>query len=346
MKKKYAVAIVGATGVVGETFIQILQERKFPVEKLYPLASERSVGKVIQFEGRSQRIKNLETFDFSKVQIAFFSAGSAVSKQYVPIAAQAGCIVIDNSSQFRYEEDVPLIVPEVNPHALADYAKRNIIANPNCSTIQMVVALKPIYDRVGIRRINISTYQSVSGAGQKAVEELARQTADLLNAQPIIPKIFPKQIAFNVLPQIDIFLDNGYTKEEMKIVWETKKILGDDHISINPTAVRVPVFYAHSESVYIETEQPISAKQVVELLSASPGITVINEQGEYPTAINAAAEDNVFVGRIRNDLTNPNGINLWIVADNVRKGAALNGVQIAELLITQGLLSPLPSEEG
>ncbi len=226
MKKKYAVAIVGATGVVGETFIQILQERKFPVEKLYPLASERSVGKVVQFEGRSHRIKNLETFDFSKVQIAFFSAGSAVSKQYVPIAAQAGCIVIDNSSQFRYEEDVPLIVPEVNPHALVDYVKRNIIANPNCSTIQMVVALKPIYDRVGIRRINVSTYQSVSGAGQKAVEELARQTADLLNAQPIIPKVFPKQIAFNVLPQIDVFLDNGYTKEEMKIVWETKKTLG------------------------------------------------------------------------------------------------------------------------
>lgn len=335
MSKKYDIAIVGATGAVGRTFIEILQQRQFPVGKLYPLASERSVGKVIQFDGRSHRVKNLADFDFSQVQIAFFSAGSMVSKQYVPVAAEQGCIVIDNSSQFRYDDDVPLVVPEVNPHALAYYRQRNIIANPNCSTIQMVVALKPIYDRAGIRRINISTYQSVSGAGQKAVEELARQTADLLNGQPTIPKIFPRQIAFNVLPQIDIFLENGYTKEEMKIVWETKKILEDDNIAVNATAVRVPVFYGHSESVYIETDQPVTADEVSDWLADAPGITVINEQGDYPTALNASNEDDVFVGRIRNDLTNPNGLNLWIVADNVRKGAALNGVQIAELLIKQ-----------
>ncbi len=334
MKKKIDIAIVGATGVVGETFAEILQQRHFPVGKLYPLASERSEGAVIQFDGRSHRIKNLETFDFSQVQIAFFSAGSEISAKYVPIATDAGCIVIDNSSQFRYEEDVPLVVPEVNAHALVHYRNRNIIANPNCSTIQMVVALKPIYDRVGIRRINIATYQSVSGAGRKAVEELARQTASLLNAQPVESHVFPQQIAFNVLPQIDVFLENGYTKEEMKIVWETKKIFENDRIEVNPTAVRVPVFYAHSEAVSIETEEPITAEEVTELLTGAPGITVV-QGNDYPTALTAANQDNVFVGRIRQDLSKPNGINLWIVADNVRKGAALNGVQIAELLLEQ-----------
>lgn len=334
MSKKIDIAIVGATGAVGEMFVEILQQRHFPVGKLYPLASERSEGEVIQFDGRSHRVKNLEGFDFSKVQIAFFSAGSTVSAQYVPKAADAGCIVIDNSSQFRYDADVPLVVPEVNPHALVHYRNRNIIANPNCSTIQMVVALKPIYDRVGIRRINVATYQSVSGAGRQAVEELARQTAALLNGQPAVSKIFPQQIAFNVLPHIDVFLENGYTKEEMKIVWETKKILEDNNIEVNPTAVRVPVFYAHSEAVAIETEQPITAEEVVDLLTNAPGVTVI-PGNDYPTALTAANQDNVFVGRIRSDLTNPNGVNLWIVSDNVRKGAALNGVQIAELLLEQ-----------
>lgn len=334
MTKKVDIAIVGATGAVGEMFVELLKERHFPVGKLYPLASERSAGQVIQFDGRSHRVKNLADFDFSQVQIAFFSAGSAVSAQYVPKAAEAGCIVIDNSSQFRYESDVPLVVPEVNTDALVHYRNRNIIANPNCSTIQMVVALKPIYDRVGIRRINIATYQSVSGAGRRAVEELAKQTADLLNGQPAVNKIFPQQIAFNVLPQIDVFLDNGYTKEEMKMVWETKKILGDERIEVNPTAVRVPVFFGHSEAVYIETEQLITAAEVIELLTDAPGVTVLRGN-QYPTALTAASQDNVFVGRIRNDLTNPNGINLWIVGDNIRKGAALNGVQIAELLIEQ-----------
>lgn len=337
MKKKINIAIVGATGAVGEMFAEILQQRQFPVDQLFPLASERSEGKVIQFNGKSHRVKNLKDFDFSQVQIAFFSAGSAISQQYVPKASEAGCIVIDNSSQFRYEQDVPLVVPEVNPHALVHYRNRNIIANPNCSTIQLVVALKPIYEKVGIRRINIATYQSVSGAGRKAIQELARQTADLLNGQPAMSKVFPQQIAFNVLPHIDVFLDNGYTKEEMKIVWETKKILEDDTIEVNPTAVRVPVFYAHSEAVSIETDQPISAAEVTELLQNAPGITVL-PGNEYPTALSAANQDNVYVGRIRNDLTNPKGVNLWIVGDNVRKGAALNGVQIAELLLEQNFI--------
>ena len=334
MKNRIKIAIVGATGAVGEAFVEILQQRQFPVEKLFPLASERSEGEVIQFNGRSHRVKNLADFDFSQVDMAFFSAGSAVSAEYVPKAAAAGCIVIDNSSQFRYEPDVPLVVPEVNPHALVHYRNRNIIANPNCSTIQMVVALKPIYDRVGIRRIHVATYQSVSGAGRRAIEELARQTADLLNGQPPVPKVFPSQIAFNVLPQIDVFLENGYTKEEMKMVWETKKILEDDKIEVNPTAVRVPVFFAHSEAVWVETEQPFSAEEAEAVLKEAPGVTVMTGR-EYPTALTVANQDNVFVGRIRNDLNNPNALNLWIVGDNVRKGAALNGVQIAELLLKQ-----------
>jgi aspartate-semialdehyde dehydrogenase len=334
MKKEVSIAIVGASGVVGETFAEILQQRHFPVKKLYPLASERSAGEVIQFEGRSHRIKNLADFDFSKVDLAFFSAGSDVSAEYVPKAAEAGCIVIDNSSKFRYEADIPLVVPEVNSHALVHYRNRNIIANPNCSTIQMVVALKPIYDKVGIRRINIATYQSVSGAGRKAVEELAKQTAYLLNGQPIACEAFPQQIAFNLLPQIDAFQENGYTKEEMKMVWETKKIFEDDRIEVNPTAVRVPVFFSHSEVISIETEEPITAVEVTNLLSKAPGITVFPDN-KYPTPIACTSKDNVFVGRIRQDLTNPRGINLWVVADNVRKGAALNGVQIAELLLEQ-----------
>jgi aspartate-semialdehyde dehydrogenase len=334
MSLGYDVAIVGATGVVGEVFLEILAERNFPVNQLYLLASERSAGERLAFKENYYKVENLAEFDFSKVQFAFFSAGGDVSAQYAPIAAEAGAVVIDNTSQFRYEPDVPLVVPEVNAHALAGFRERNIIANPNCSTAQMVVVLKPIHDIAGIARVNVATYQAVSGAGRKAIEELARQTANLLNGQEINSTCFPKQIAFNVLPQIDKFEENGYTREEMKMVWETKKILEDDNIMVNPTAVRVPVFYGHSEAVHIETLQPISAEEVKDILSQTPGITVVDDLNDYPTPItNAAAHDDVFVGRIRQDISHPQGIDLWIVADNVRKGAALNAVQIAEDLI-------------
>ncbi|QWF71061.1 aspartate-semialdehyde dehydrogenase [Methylomonas paludis] len=336
MSKTYDVAVVGASGAVGETMISILEERNFPVGKLYALASERSAGKRIGFRGESIVIEDLANFDFSKVQIGLFSPGAAVSAEYAPKAAAAGCVVIDNTSQFRYDDDIPLVVPEVNPAQVADYKNRGIIANPNCSTIQMLVALKPIYDAVGISRINVATYQAVSGTGKEAIEELASQTANLLNAKPIVANVYPKQIAFNVLPQIDVFMDNGYTKEEMKMVWETRKILGDAEILVNPTAVRVPVFFGHSEAVHIETKQKISAERVRELLSKAPGVTVLDERvdGGYPTAVTeSAGHDEVFVGRIREDISAPSGINLWVVGDNVRKGAALNSVQIAELLI-------------
>ena len=336
MSKTYDVAVVGASGAVGETMIAILEERKFPVGKLYALASERSAGKRIAFRGESVVIQDLANFDFSKVQIGLFSPGASVSAEYAPKAAAAGCVVIDNTSQFRYDDDIPLVVPEVNPQKVADYKNRGIIANPNCSTIQMLVALKPIYDAVGISRINVATYQAVSGTGKEAIEELASQTANLLNAKPIVANVYPKQIAFNVLPQIDVFMDNGYTKEEMKMVWETQKIMGDSEILVNPTAVRVPVFFGHSEAVHIETKHKISAAQVRELLSAAPGVTVLDdrEDGGYPTAVTeSAGHDDVFVGRIREDISSPCGINLWVVGDNVRKGAALNSVQIAELLI-------------
>ena len=336
MSKTYDVAVVGASGAVGETMIAILEERKFPVGKLYALASERSAGKRIAFRGESVVIQDLANFDFSKVQIGLFSPGASVSADYAPKAAAAGCVVIDNTSQFRYDDDIPLVVPEVNPQKVADYKNRGIIANPNCSTIQMLVAFKPIYDAVGISRINVATYQAVSGTGKEAIEELASQTANLLNAKPIVANVYPKQIAFNVLPQIDVFMDNGYTKEEMKMVWETQKIMGDSEILVNPTAVRVPVFFGHSEAVHIETKHKISSAQVRELLSAAPGVTVLDdrEDGGYPTAVTeSAGHDDVFVGRIREDISSPCGINLWVVGDNVRKGAALNSVQIAELLI-------------
>ncbi len=332
--KKYNIAIVGATGLVGETFLEILAQRRFPVNKVYALASERSIGKSVNFGRHTLDVENLADFDFSKVQIAFFSAGSAVSEQYVPIAVQSGCVVIDNSSQFRYEKDVPLVVPEVNAEALQYYRERNIIANPNCSTIQMLVALKPIYDQVGIERIHVATYQSVSGAGKKAIQELAKQTADLLNGQAYKPTVFPKQIAFNVIPQIDKFLDNGYSKEEMKMVWETKKILNDDKIMVNATAVRVPVFFGHSEVVSIQTKQPATKEEVINWLNSAPGVKVI-EEGDYPTPLIVATQDDVYVGRIRSDLNDPYWLNLWIVGDNIRKGAALNGVQIAEHLIKE-----------
>lgn len=336
MSKKYDVAVVGATGAVGETMISILAERNFPVGTLYPLASSRSAGKRVEFKGKHVRVEDLDTFDFSKVQIALFSAGGDISEKYAPIAAAAGCVVIDNTSHFRYDDDIPLVVPEVNPGAVADYKKRNIIANPNCSTIQMLVALKPIYDAVGIERINVCTYQAVSGTGKKAIEELAGQTAALLNAQEIKTNVYPKQIAFNVLPQIDVFLENGYTKEEMKMVWETKKIFADDAILVNPTAVRVPVFYGHSEAIHIETRKKISAEDATAILQDAPGIVVLDERqpGGYPTAVTeSVGTDPVYVGRIREDISHPRGLDLWVVADNVRKGAALNSVQIAEILI-------------
>ena len=329
------VAVVGATGAVGETMIKILEQRKFPVAQLFPLASERSVGKVVMFRGKAVRIQDLATFDFSQTPVGFFSAGGSVSAEFAPKAVDAGCVVIDNTSHFRNDPRIPLVVPEVNPEALQDH--EGLIANPNCSTIQMVVALKPIYDAVGIRRINVATYQAVSGAGRRAIEELAGQTAALLNAKPISPAVMPKQIAFNVIPHIDTFQENGYTREEMKMVWETQKILGDPDLAINPTTVRVPVFYGHSEAVHIETVEKITADQARKLLQRAPGVKVIDDRapGGYPTPVSDAAdEDPVFVGRIREDISCDRGLCMWVVSDNIRKGAALNSIQIAEVLST------------
>ncbi|MCK4492867.1 MAG: aspartate-semialdehyde dehydrogenase [Methylococcales bacterium] len=336
MSKTYNVAVVGATGAVGEAMLAILEQRNFPVGEVYALASSRSVGKRIPFKGGSLKVEDLATFDFSKAQIGLFSPGASVSAEYAPKAAAAGCIVIDNTSEFRYDDDIPLVIPEVNPEKVADYKNRGIIANPNCSTIQMLVALKPIYDAVGIKRINVATYQAVSGTGKEAITELVQQCGQLLNGKPITSSVYPKQIAFNVLPQIDVFMDNGYTKEEMKMVWETQKILGDNTVKVNATAVRVPVFYGHSEAINIETKTKIDAKRVTKLLNESANITVLDEhkEGGYPTAVTeSSGEDDVFVGRIREDISHPKGINLWVVADNVRKGAALNSVQIAEELV-------------
>ena len=335
MTLKIDIALVGATGAVGEAMIEILEQRHFPVGTLYPLASARSAGKTIRFRGKSVTVQDLAEFDFAKAQIGLFSAGGDISATYAPVAAAAGCVVVDNTSHFRRDEDIPLIVPEVNPHALAGYTTRNIIANPNCSTIQMLVALKPIYDAVGISRINVATYQAVSGTGKEGIEELATQTAKLLNGQAIECNVYPKQIAFNLLPHIDTFQDNGYTREEMKMVWETRKIFEDESIEVNPTCVRVPVFYGHSEAVHIETGAKLTAQDARQLLSAAPGVTVIDEQrdGGYATPVgDAAGTDPVFVSRIREDISHPLGLNLWVVSDNVRKGAALNSVQIAELL--------------
>ncbi|MDT0635499.1 aspartate-semialdehyde dehydrogenase [Spectribacter hydrogenoxidans] len=341
MTKEFDVAVVGATGAVGETMLRILEQRKFPVRNLYPLASERSAGKEILFRNRKIRIENLAEFDFSKVQIGLFSAGGSISEVHAPRAAEAGCVVIDNTSQFRREPDIPLVVPEVNAHALAGYTTRGIIANPNCSTIQMIVALKPLHDAAYIQRINVATYQAVSGSGASAIQELANQTAKLLNGQDIDPpKAYPKQIAFNALPHIDVFLDNGYTKEEMKMVWETRKILEDDNIQVNPTAARVPVFFGHSEAVHIETRDKLTAEQARKILSKAPGVKVIDQRkdGGYATAVtDGANNDAVFVSRIREDISHERGLDLWVVADNVRKGAALNSIQIAERLISDYL---------
>ncbi len=333
--EQFNIAILGATGLVGQNLLDVLAEREFPVGQLYPLASARSAGGTVTFKGKALEVLDAETFDWSLAQIGLFSAGGSVSAVYAPKAAAAGCIVIDNTSHFRYDEDVPLVVPEVNPLAIDDYDKRNIIANPNCSTIQMLVALKPIHDAVGVKRINVATYQSVSGAGQQGIETLARETTSLLNGRPIeSTSKFSRQIAFNVIPQIDVLMDNGYTKEEMKMLWETRKILGDDTIGVNATCVRVPVFYGHAEAIHLETASPISVQAVKDLLRDAPGVVLLEDDAEFPTQVgDAQGQDAVYVGRIRKDESHPCGLNLWVVSDNVRKGAATNAVQIAELLV-------------
>ena len=334
MSKQYKVAVVGATGAVGEVMLSILAERKFPIGELVALASERSAGEKVKFGNRDVVVQDLATFDPAGVDIALFSAGGSISKEYAPKFAAAGAVVIDNSSAFRYEADVPLVVSEVNPDQVAN-RPRGIIANPNCSTMQMLVALAPIHRKAGIERINVATYQSVSGAGRSALDELGRQTGALLNFQDADPQRFPVQIAFNLIPHIDDFMDNGFTKEEMKLIWETRKILGDDSIQVNPTAVRVPVFFGHSEAVNVETKTKIAPEEARELLESAPGVEVVDERkpGGYPTPVtHASGNDAVYVGRIREDLSHPRGLNLWIVSDNIRKGAALNAVQIAELV--------------
>ena len=338
MSKQFNVAVVGATGAVGEVMLSILAERKFPVGQIHALASERSAGGTVTFGDQELIVRDLATFDPTGIDIALFSAGGAISKEYAPKFAAAGAVVIDNSSAFRYDDDVPLVVSEVNPEA-AKQRPRGIIANPNCSTMQMMVAVGPIHRKVGIVRINVATYQSVSGAGRSGPEELAKQTAALLSFKDPDPKRFQVQIAFNLIPQIDDFLDNGYTKEEMKLVWETRKILGDDSIQVNPTAVRVPVFYGHSEAVNVETREKITAEEVRALLSTAPGVEIVDERkpAGYPTPVtHASGRDAVYVGRIRDDISHPNAVNLWIVSDNIRKGAALNAVQIAELVAAEG----------
>ncbi len=338
MRGEFDVAVVGASGMIGEAMLSILEERNFPIRNIYPLGSKRSAGNAVEFHGESITIGLLENFDFSKVQYGLFSAGASVSDVYAPKAVAAGCTVIDNTSRFRYEPNIPLVIPEINGDALRNHEK--LIANPNCSTIQMLVALKPIYDAVGIDRINVCTYQSVSGAGRSAINELASQTSALLNGRDAEISVAPKQIAFNAIPHIDVFQENGYTKEEMKMVWETRKILGDESIRVNPTTVRVPVFFSHSEAVHIETKKKISAEDARAVLRKAPGVTVIDNPNElaYPTAVtDATNKDDVFVGRIREDISHERGLNLWVVSDNVRKGGALNSVQIAEYMVDREL---------
>lgn len=334
---QFSVAVVGATGAVGQEMLEILPERNFPASELFAVASKRSAGSEIDCGDQKLIVQDLENFDFSKVDIGLFSPGSSVSKIYAPKAAEQGCVVIDNTSQFRQDADIPLIVPEVNPEAIKDYKNRGIIANPNCSTIQMLVALKPLHDFSPIKRIIVSTYQAVSGTGTSAIEELKNQSRQILDGESPEIDVYPKQIAFNALAHIDDFTENGQTKEEMKMHNETRKIFGDDNIMVSATAVRVPVVYGHSEAVLIETESPIDPEKARELLAGAPGVKLIDnlENLEYPTAIDAAGKDEVFVGRIRKDLSSPNGLWLWVVSDNLRKGAALNSIQIAELLIRQ-----------
>lgn len=339
-QKQFDIAVVGATGVIGSAMLSILEERQFPVRKIYPLASRRSAGETILFKKKAVTILDLEQFDFSQVQIALFSAGGKISEKYVPRAQASGCIVIDNTSHFRLVEGVPLVVPEVNEEEIANFRNDGIISNPNCSTIQMVVALKPIYDAVGISRINVATYQSVSGTGRGAISELIDQTGSLLNGKSLKNQIYPKQIAFNVIPHIDAFQDNGYTREEMKMHWETQKIFNDPSIQVNATTVRVPVIYGHSEAIHLETRDKLTAADARIILQDAPGIIVMDENnaGGYPTPIPEAAQtDAVYVGRIREDFSHPLGLNLWVVADNVRKGGALNAIQIAEILANEYL---------
>jgi aspartate-semialdehyde dehydrogenase len=333
---EYNIAVVGATGAVGEVLIELLEERNFPIKKLYPLASERSAGKTVMYKNKPVIVGNLAEFDFSTAQIGLFSAGGDISAEFAPKAANASCIVIDNTSNFRRDNDIPLVIPEVNPGKISEFSNRNIIANPNCSTIQMLLALKPIHDAVGIKRINVSTYQAVSGSGKGAISELARQTAELLNGRAAECSVYPRQIAFNAIPHIDTFLENGYTKEEMKMSWETRKILDDDSIMLSATCVRIPVFYGHSEAVQVETHEHISETSARKLLAEAPGVVVMDkrEDGGYPTAVHeATGNDPVYVGRIREDISVDNGLNMWVVGDNIRKGAALNSIQIAEELI-------------
>lgn len=340
MSKTFNVAVVGATGAVGEVMLAMLAERRFPADKIYALASQRSAGSRVRCGDRELLVEDLATFDFGKVQIGLFSAGGDISAEFAPKAAAAGCIVIDNTAHFRYDDDIPLVVPEVNPHEIAGYKNRGIIANPNCSTIQMLVALKPLYDAVGIERINVCTYQSVSGTGKEAIEELVNQSRAVLAGSTHPAKVYPKPIAFNVLPHIDVFLENGYTKEEMKMVWETNKILGDPSIRVNPTTARVPVMYGHSEALHIETREKLSASLARELLLKAPGVVVVDERapGGYPTPVtDSAGRDAVYVGRIREDISHPRGLDLWVVSDNLRKGAALNSIQIAEYLVDRFL---------
>ncbi len=333
--KEYVVAIAGATGAVGREMLKILEERNFPVKELRLFASPRSEGTELEFKGERIKVQVLKKGVFKGCDIALFSCGGSRSLEFAPDAAKDGCIVIDNSSAWRMDPEVPLVVPEVNPHAVAQYKNKGIIANPNCSTIQMVVPLKPIHDYAKIKRIFVATYQSTSGAGKKAMDELLEQTRAILNFKPIEKKVFPHQIAFNCLPHIDVFLDNGYTKEEMKMVNETRKIFEDPDIKVSPTCVRVPVFISHSEAVTIETEKKITAQKARELMENFPGVKVVDDpsQNLYPLAIDVAGKDDCYVGRIREDVGIENGISMWIVADNLRKGAALNAVQIAEVLI-------------
>ena len=339
MKSEYHVAVAGATGAVGNEMIQILEEQEFPVASLKLLASSRSAGKTLDFRGESLHVEELRDDSFEGVDIALFSAGAAASQQFAPAAAESGCVVIDNSSGWRMDPEVPLVVPEVNPHAVADYRRKGIIANPNCSTIQMVVVLKPIYDAAGIERVVVSTYQAVSGTGKNAMEELTEQTRNLLTFQEVTPEVYPHRIAFNCFPHIGSFLENGYTEEEMKMVHETHKIMEDPNIRVSATTVRIPVFYGHSEAVNIQTERKLSAKEARVLLFQAPGVRVMDNPDEriYPMPSEAAGINDTLVGRIREDISIENGLDLWIVADNIRKGAALNTVQIAELLIKEHL---------
>jgi len=336
-KEKYNVAVVGATGAVGEQMREILEERQFPVDELRLLASERSAGQFLPFQGHQLPVRVLNEDSFKDIDIGLFSAGGSVSAKFAPLAVAAGAVVVDNTSFFRMEPDIPLVVPEVNAKEIANYKSRGIIANPNCSTIQMVVALKPIHDAVRIKRVVVSTYQSVSGAGRRAMEELSQQVAALFNGREIKKEKFPHQIAFNCIPHIDVFMDGGYTKEEWKMIHETRKILGEPNLPMTATTVRVPVFLSHSESLNVETLVKLSAAEAKQILREAPGVVVADDPQDnvYPMPVEAAGKDATYVGRIREDDSVPNGLNLWVVSDNLRKGAALNAVQIAEILVRE-----------